>query len=157
MQKFEFLRQPLLWFWIAVVTRTRKKKKIPKIVATFVYASSQGQRTHSARTNSGHLRLCQKPRAAHALRSDQLQIKFQCSMGLTCFVFQQYLSIPPISSSLARMKVESISMSLSTNSAKGLISETVLCQFGHQVLWDLYFVWLHDFDVFTFEAFPEEL
>ena len=24
---------------------------IPKIVATFVYASSQGQRTHSARTN----------------------------------------------------------------------------------------------------------
>ena len=26
------------------------KGKIPKIVATFVYASSQGQRTHSART-----------------------------------------------------------------------------------------------------------
>ena len=61
--------------------------KIPKIVATFVFASSQGQRTHSARTNeerererererknaiySGHLRLCQQPRAAHALRSDQ--------------------------------------------------------------------------------------
>jgi hypothetical protein len=29
-----------------------KKRKIPKIVATFVYASSQGQRTHSARTNN---------------------------------------------------------------------------------------------------------
>jgi hypothetical protein len=28
----------------------RRKGKIPKIVATFVYASSQGQRTHSART-----------------------------------------------------------------------------------------------------------
>jgi hypothetical protein len=31
-----------------------KKKKsgiIPKIVATYVYASSQGKRTHSARTN----------------------------------------------------------------------------------------------------------
>ena len=42
-----------------------------KIVAAFVYASSQGQRTHSAQTNSGHLRLCQQPRAAHALRSDQ--------------------------------------------------------------------------------------
>jgi hypothetical protein len=27
-----------------------KKRKIPKIVATFVYASSQGQRTLSART-----------------------------------------------------------------------------------------------------------
>ena len=54
MQKFETLRQPLLWFWIAVVrTRTRKEEKrknIAKIVATFNYASSQGQRTHSART-----------------------------------------------------------------------------------------------------------
>jgi hypothetical protein len=37
-----------------VTTPTRKqerKEKIPKIVATFVYASSQGQRTHTARTN----------------------------------------------------------------------------------------------------------
>jgi hypothetical protein len=51
-----------------------KKRKISKIVATFVYASSQGQRTHSAWTkkeNSGQLCLCQQPRAAHALRSDQ--------------------------------------------------------------------------------------
>jgi hypothetical protein len=31
-------------------TKNKKKNK-PKIVATFVYASSQGQRTHSARTN----------------------------------------------------------------------------------------------------------
>jgi hypothetical protein len=31
--------------------RTPLGPKIPKIVATFVYASSQGQRTHSARTN----------------------------------------------------------------------------------------------------------
>ena len=71
MQKFETLRQPLLWFWIAVVrpttTRKQEKEKIPKIVvylscsagarntlgpivATYVYATSQGQRTHSART-----------------------------------------------------------------------------------------------------------
>jgi hypothetical protein len=34
-----------------VVARTRRKEKLPKIVANFVYASSQGQRTHSARTN----------------------------------------------------------------------------------------------------------
>jgi hypothetical protein len=27
-----------------------RRKKIPFIVATYVYASSQGQRTHSART-----------------------------------------------------------------------------------------------------------
>jgi hypothetical protein len=33
--------------------RRKKKKKIPKIVATFIYTSSQGQRTHSAQTNSG--------------------------------------------------------------------------------------------------------
>ena len=30
-----------------------------------------GQRTHSAQTNSGHIRFCLQPRAAHALRSDQ--------------------------------------------------------------------------------------
>jgi hypothetical protein len=30
--------------------KKQEKEKIPKIVATFVYASSQGQRTHSART-----------------------------------------------------------------------------------------------------------
>jgi hypothetical protein len=29
----------------------REEKKMPLIVATYVYASSQGQRTHSARTN----------------------------------------------------------------------------------------------------------
>ena len=28
------------------------RTKIPKIVATYVYASSQGQRTHSAQTNT---------------------------------------------------------------------------------------------------------
>jgi hypothetical protein len=32
--------------------KNKKKRKIPKIVATFVYASSQGQRTHSARKYS---------------------------------------------------------------------------------------------------------
>ena len=29
----------------------KKEKKMPFVVATYVYASSQGQRTHSARTN----------------------------------------------------------------------------------------------------------
>ena len=29
----------------------RKREKMPFIVATYVYASSQGQHTHSARTN----------------------------------------------------------------------------------------------------------
>jgi hypothetical protein len=34
MQKFETLRQPFLWFSIAVVRRKEKRKKIPKIAAT---------------------------------------------------------------------------------------------------------------------------
>ena len=55
MQKFEFLRQPLL----GELAMSRKKeerkkeeKKMPFILATYVYASSQGQRTHSARTKN---------------------------------------------------------------------------------------------------------
>ena len=53
MQKFEFLRQPLLGELAMSRKRERKKeKKMPFIVATDVYASSQGQRTHSARTKS---------------------------------------------------------------------------------------------------------
>ena len=51
MQKFETLRQPLLGFWITVPPKEEEETNVPKIVATFVYASSQGQRTHSARTN----------------------------------------------------------------------------------------------------------
>ena len=54
MQKFETLRQPLLGE-LAMSRkkreREREEKKMPFIVATYVYASSQGQRTHSARTN----------------------------------------------------------------------------------------------------------
>ena len=51
MQKFEFLRQPLLGE-LAMSWRERKRrKKMPFTVATYVYASSQGQRTHSAWTN----------------------------------------------------------------------------------------------------------
>jgi hypothetical protein len=54
MQKFETLRQPLLRE-LAMSWRERggekEEKKMPFIVANYVYASSQGQRTHSARTN----------------------------------------------------------------------------------------------------------
>ena len=70
-----------------------RSDQLPKIVATFVSASIQGQRTpsartkivaylsllrwrtHFARTNSGHLRFCLQPRAAHALRLDQKKKK----------------------------------------------------------------------------------
>jgi hypothetical protein len=56
MQNFKTLRQPILGE-LAMSWRERerkereKEKKMPFIVATYVYASSQGQRTHSARTN----------------------------------------------------------------------------------------------------------
>ena len=50
MQKFEFLRQPLLGE-LAMSRKREEEKKVPCIVATYVHASSQGQRTHSARTN----------------------------------------------------------------------------------------------------------
>jgi hypothetical protein len=46
MQKFETLRQPLL----EPEEEEERERKMPFIVATYVYASSQGQRTHSART-----------------------------------------------------------------------------------------------------------
>ena len=51
MQKFEFLRQPLLGELAMSRKKEEEEKKMPFIVATYVYASSQGQRTHSARTN----------------------------------------------------------------------------------------------------------
>ena len=52
MDKFKTLRQPLLRFWIVVFSgRLYSNKNVMKIVATFVYAISQGQRTHSARAN----------------------------------------------------------------------------------------------------------
>ena len=57
MQKFEFLRQPLLGELAMSRKRERKKEKekMPFIVSTYVYASSQGQRTHSARTKKPFL------------------------------------------------------------------------------------------------------
>ena len=79
MQKFEFLRQPLLWFWIAVV-RTRKEKDwqfiifVMKIVATFVSASSQGQRTHSARTNYSELKYISPKQNIHFLHYDYVSM-----------------------------------------------------------------------------------
>ena len=57
MQRFEFLRQPLM----GELAMSRKKREREK------------EREKNA-IYSGHLRLCQQPRAAHALRSDQLII-----------------------------------------------------------------------------------
>ena len=55
MQKFEFLRQPLL----GELAMSRKKKE------------RERERREKNAIYSGHLRLCQQPRAVHALRSDQ--------------------------------------------------------------------------------------
>ena len=65
MQKFETIRQPLLWFWITAVTRS----------AQDMYACLRRiYHVEKYNKNSGHLRLCQQPRAAHALRSDQFPL-----------------------------------------------------------------------------------
>ena len=55
MQNFKTLRQSLLGELAMSPERKRERerereRKMPFIVATYVYASSQGQRTHSART-----------------------------------------------------------------------------------------------------------
>ena len=57
MQKFEFLRQPLLGE--LAMSRKREEREIERKRKNVIY--------------SGHLHLCQQPRAAHALRSDQFQ------------------------------------------------------------------------------------
>ena len=57
MQKFEFLRQPLL----GELAMSRKKER-----------GERGREKNAI--YSGHLRLCQQPRAAHALRSYQNKI-----------------------------------------------------------------------------------
>ena len=54
MQKFEFLRQPLLGELAMSWREERRREKERK---NAIY--------------SGHICLCQQPRAAHALRSDQ--------------------------------------------------------------------------------------
>jgi hypothetical protein len=54
MQNFKTPRQPLLGELAMSPKEERggeREKKRPFIVATYVYASSQGQRKHSARTN----------------------------------------------------------------------------------------------------------
>ena len=57
MQKFETLRQPLLG--VLAMSRKKEREKERRIEKNAIY--------------SGHLRLCQQPRAAHTLRSDQHQ------------------------------------------------------------------------------------
>jgi hypothetical protein len=51
MRNFGTIRQPLL-VELAMSWRERRREKMQFRVATYVYASSQGQRTHSAWTNS---------------------------------------------------------------------------------------------------------
>jgi hypothetical protein len=52
MQNFKTLQQSLLGeLAMSPERREKEEKKMPFKVATYVYASSQGQRTHSARTN----------------------------------------------------------------------------------------------------------
>ena len=90
MQRFEFLRQPLLGELAMSPERKKereKEKKMPFVVATYVYASSQGQRTHSARTkthssslSSIHFRpLCHRVIFMHVIMVDNIfSYKYCC-------------------------------------------------------------------------------
>jgi hypothetical protein len=52
MQNCKILPQPLLGeLAMSPEEREKEREKMPFKVATYVYASSQGQRTHSALTN----------------------------------------------------------------------------------------------------------
>ena len=89
MQKFETLRQPLMWFWIAVVRRRRARLYCRK--SAVILPEERGYipgraRLYFCNENSGHLCFCLQPRAAHALRSDQLPkivttFVYACSQG----------------------------------------------------------------------------
>ena len=50
MQKFKTLHQPILRFYERQSQQEQKRKDLPKIVATFVCACSQGQRMPLDRT-----------------------------------------------------------------------------------------------------------
>ena len=78
MQKFEFLQQPLLGE-LAMSWRERKREERERKNAIY----------------SGHLRLCQEPRAAHALRSDQNEekLKNQAKAKKNVLIFLLYTSV----------------------------------------------------------------
>ena len=85
MQDFETLRQPLLRE-LAMSRREREREKMPFMVATYIYASSQGQQTHSARTNTFMparstaqvtYRALGCARAKHAIYSGRLRLCLQ--------------------------------------------------------------------------------
>jgi hypothetical protein len=67
MQKFETLQQPLL----GELAMSRKKER----------GGGGERRERKNALYSGHIRLCQQPRAAHALRSDQLISKDRGPVG----------------------------------------------------------------------------
>ena len=91
MQKFETIRQPLLWFWITVVTRTTRSGKICKIVAYGCQTPSAQRRSDQNTKNSGNLRLCQQPRAAHTLRSDKKDdFRIATEEMLMCRSYQKF-------------------------------------------------------------------
>ena len=72
MQDFRTLRQPLLGE-LAMSWREREKER-------------KKERKRKNAIYSGHLRLCQQPRAAHALRSDQQYIQLQPFKNLVIFI-----------------------------------------------------------------------
>ena len=87
----------------------KRSGKIPKIVATFVYDSSQGQRTHSARTNMDLIAAKEPPKSFMRVKASDFEY----------FVFSFLLLVVMIGSlSMSETKHSAISFSLNSDSAK---------------------------------------
>jgi type I restriction-modification system DNA methylase subunit len=90
---------PLLWFLIAVEERKKERRKmikIPKIVATFVYASSQGQRTHSAQTKNLS-KLHSKQKAFFGMRmKSTVSITASIETNTSSYLFQALLFLTEV-------------------------------------------------------------
>ena len=82
MQNYKTLRQSLLGE--LAMSQKKEEKKMPFIVATYVYASSRGQRTHSARTKMPFIV------ATYVYANSQGQRKHSARTKITHFEVMQY-------------------------------------------------------------------
>ena len=91
--KIGLIRGPQIFFFIRFLIFLLLRspgKNLKSYDNPFWGKSNGGSNTNSTKRkntkNSGHLRLCQQPRAAHALRSDQLVMFYITFMFYRCFV-----------------------------------------------------------------------
>jgi hypothetical protein len=80
-------------FWVFNNGGKKKENKIlPKIVATFVYASSQGQRTHSTRTNFSSCWCCSSYHRCSKPQCNNCEL-IRSNLSIIIFIFILYSCI----------------------------------------------------------------